>query len=327
MYPDQDPYTGETRRTLYPAIEPYRTGRLRVDDLHELYYEESGNPNGKPVVFLHGGPGGGSKPKCRRFFDPARYRIVIFDQRGAGQSTPHASLKDNTTWHLVGDIELLRLHLNISKWVVFGGSWGSTLALAYAQSHPQQVKALILRGIFMLRRKELLWYYQEGASFVFPDKWEPYETEIPEAERGDLISAYRRRLTSDDENVRLSAAKAWSAWECSTSELFPDEDHVAQAEDPHFAAAFARIENHFFFNGGWFEPEDQLLQNIECIRHIPTVIVQGRYDVVCPARSAWDLHRAFPEAKLEIVPDAGHSGFQPGIVSALVKAADEFAEF
>lgn len=325
-YPVQHPVTGESRRSLYPPVEPYLSGRLKVDDVHELYYEESGNPDGKPVVFLHGGPGGGCKPKCRRFFDPARYRIVIFDQRGAGRSTPYASLQDNTTWHLVGDIECLREHLGIEQWVVFGGSWGSTLALAYAQRHPERVKGLLLRGIFLLRRKELQWYYQEGASFIFPDKWEPYEQEIAEEERGDLISAYRRRLTSDDEAVRLSAAKAWSTWECSTSELFPDEDHVAQGEDTEFALAFARIENHFFYHGGWFDSEDQLLRDVDRIRHIPTVIVQGRYDVVCPARSAWDLHRAFPEARLEIVADAGHSGFEPGILSELVKAADEFTK-
>mmetsp|Transcript_49187 Transcript_49187/g.106981 ORF Transcript_49187/g.106981 Transcript_49187/m.106981 type:complete len:428 (-) Transcript_49187:87-1370(-) len=325
-YPSQHPFTGESRRTLYPKLDAYRTGKLKVDDLHEIYFEESGNPDGKPVVFLHGGPGGGSKPNFRRYFDPAKYRIVIFDQRGAGQSTPHASLENNTTWYLVADVEKLRTHLGIEKWVVFGGSWGSTLALAYAQSHPERVKGLLLRGIFMLRPKEIQWYYQEGASNIFPDKWEAYEGEIPEAERGDFVAAYRRRLTSDDEAVRLSAAKAWSEWECSTSELFPEEEHVKQASDPRFALAFARIENHFFTNLGWFEPADQLLKNIDKIRHIPTVIVQGRYDVVCPMRSAWDLHRAFPEARLEVVPDSGHSGMQPGIVSELVKAADEFAK-
>lgn len=324
-YPSQDPYTGEARRTLYPPIEPYAKGRLRVDGVHELHYEEAGNPDGQPVVFLHGGPGGGCNPKCRRFFDPTKYRIILFDQRGCGQSTPHASLQDNTTWHLVEDVETIRGYLGIEQWIVFGGSWGSTLSLAYAERYPERVKGLLLRGIFMLRRKELLWYYQEGASYIFPDKWEPYEAEIPEAERGDFIEAYRRRLCSADEAVRLSAAKAWTTWECSTSELFPDEGHVAQGDDPRFALAFARIENHFFANGGWFDPGDQLLRDIDKIRHIPTVIVQGRYDVVCPARSAWDLHRAFPEARLEIVHDAGHSGFQPGIVSALVKAADEFA--
>lgn len=325
LYPGQDPYTGEVRRTLYPPVDPFAQGRLKVDDVHELYYEESGNPDGQPVIFLHGGPGGGSQPKCRRFFDPAKYRIVVFDQRGAGLSTPHASLQDNTTWHLVEDVEKIRGHLGIEQWVVFGGSWGSTLSLAYAQRYPERVKGLLLRGIFMLRRKELLWYYQEGASNIFPDKWEPFEAEIPEAERGDLMEAYQRRLCSPDEAVQLSAAKAWSTWECSTSELFPDEEHMAQGGDPRFALAFARIENHFFVNGGWFSPEDQLLQDIDRIRHIPTVIVQGRYDVVCPMRSAWDLHRAFPEARLEIIHDSGHSGFQPGIVSELVKAADEFA--
>lgn len=324
-YPAQDPHTGEARRALYPPLEPRAQGRLRVDEVHELYYEESGNPDGQPVVFLHGGPGGGTKPKCRRFFDPSKYRIILFDQRGSGKSTPHACLEDNTTWHLVADIEKLREHLQVQRWVVFGGSWGSTLALSYAQSHPSRVKGLLLRGIFMLRKKELHWYYQEGASNIFPDRWEPFEAEIPEDERGNLMAAYRKRLTCDDDAARLSAARAWTTWECSTSELFPDDEHVAQGDDARYALAFARIENHFFVNGGWFEPEDQLLRDVGKIRHIPTVIVQGRYDVVCPARSAWDLHRAFPEARLRIVPDSGHSGFEPGIVSELVKAADEFA--
>ncbi|CAE8702286.1 unnamed protein product, partial [Polarella glacialis] len=325
-YPRQHPYTGEPRRTLYPHIESFRTGRLTADSIHVLHFEECGNPNGKPVIFLHGGPGSGVKPNARRFFDPAKYRIILMDQRGSGKSTPHACLESNTTWHLVEDIELLRKHLGIERWVVFGGSWGSTLALAYAESHPERVKGLILRGIFMLRRKELLWFYQEGANQVFPEEWEPYEAEIPPAERGDFMAAYHRRLNSDDEAVRLSAAKAWSTWECSTSELFPDQDHAAEGSDPHFALAFSRIENHFFTHGGWFEPEDQLLRNVDRIRHIPTVMVQGRYDMVCPARSAWDLHKAFPEARLTVVPDCGHSGFEPGLLSELVKAADEFAE-
>eukprot|EP00931_Biecheleriopsis_adriatica_P115958 TRINITY_DN91692_c0_g1_i1.p1 TRINITY_DN91692_c0_g1~~TRINITY_DN91692_c0_g1_i1.p1 ORF type:complete len:407 (-),score=70.51 TRINITY_DN91692_c0_g1_i1:343-1563(-) len=325
-YPREHPFTGEQRRILYPPLEPYRTGRLKVDQTHELYYEESGNPHGKPVVFLHGGPGGGTKPKARRFFDPAKYRIVLFDQRGSGKSTPHASLENNTTWDLVDDVERLREHLGIEKWVVFGGSWGSTLALAYAESFPERVKALVLRGIFMLRKKELAFYYQSGASFIFPGEWSHYEAVIPKEERGDFIAAYRKRLTSADREVQLKAAKAWSTWECSTSELFPDEQHAAQGDEDLFALAFARIENHFFYHGGWFQPEDQLLQNVDRIRHIPTVIVQGRYDVVCPARSAWELKQAFPEARLTIVPDAGHSGFEPGTVSELVKTCDEFAD-
>lgn len=324
-YPKQHPHTGEERRVLYPPVEAYRTGTLRVDGTHELYFEESGNPQGKPVVFLHGGPGGGTKPKGRQFFDPTKYRIILFDQRGSGKSTPHASLENNTTWHLVADIERLRSELGIDRWVVFGGSWGSTLALAYAETHPERVKGLVLRGIFTLRKKEIDWYYQGGASFIFPDKWDVYENAIPVEERDDFVSAYRKRLTSTDEAECLAAATAWTTWECSTSELFPDDDHAAQGDDPHFALAFARIENHYFFNKGFFKLDDQILRNVNLIRHIPTVIVQGRYDVVCPPCTACDLKKVFPEARLEIVPDAGHSGFEPGIVSELVKATDEFA--
>jgi proline iminopeptidase len=312
------------RRTLYPEIEPFDSGFLKVSDLHTLYYEQCGNPEGKPVVFLHGGPGGGVNPKCRRFFDPAAYRIVLFDQRGCGRSTPHAELTDNTTWHLVADIERLREHLQVARWQVFGGSWGSTLALAYAETHPDRVSELVLRGIFMLRRWELEWFYQNGCDALFPDAWEAYVQAIPEAERGDLISAYHRRLTSADAGVRLAAARAWSVWEASTSFLLQQPEHVAASGEDEFALAFARIECHYFVNGGFLEHDDPLLRNVERIRNIPAVIVQGRYDVVCPLRSAWDLHRAWPEADLRISPDAGHSAFEPGNVHSLIEATDRF---
>lgn len=314
----------ESRRTLYPEIEPYDSGMLPVSGLHALYYEQCGNPAGKPVVFLHGGPGGGCNPKCRRFFDPAAYRIVLFDQRGCGRSTPHAELRENTTWDLVADIEKLRRHLGIDRWQVFGGSWGSTLALAYAETHPDKVAELVLRGIFMLRRKELEWFYQAGCDMLYPDAWEAYLAAIPEVERGDLISAYHRRLTSDDPAVRLAAARAWSVWEAGTSFLLQNADYMQSSGEGEFALAFARIENHYFVNGGFFEHDDQLLRNVERIRNIPAVIVQGRHDVVCPMRSAWDLHRAWPEADLRIVADAGHSAFEPGNVHELVEATDRF---
>ncbi|MHC4377270.1 MAG: prolyl aminopeptidase [Planctomycetota bacterium] len=311
-------------RSLYPAIEPFDHGHLAVDDQHRIYYEQCGNPDGKPVVFIHGGPGGGAGEDYRRFFDPQAYRIVLFDQRGCKRSTPYASLQDNTTWHLVADIEKIREHLGIERWQVFGGSWGSTLGLSYAQKHPQRVTELILRGIFMLRRKELLWFYQEGASQLFPDAWEQYLEPIPEVQRGDLMSAYYRQLTSDDEAVRVRAARAWSIWEGTTSHLHVDPAKIAETGADEFAVAFARIECHYFNHGGFFEVEDQILRDVDKVRHIPTVVVQGRYDVVCPARSAWDLYRRWPESELVIVEDAGHSAFEPGIRSQLVKATDRF---
>ena len=311
-------------RSLYPEIEPYDSGMLKVSDLHTMYYEQSGNPNGKPVVFLHGGPGGGTNSKCRRFFDPAVYRIVLFDQRGCGKSTPHAELTDNTTWHLVNDIERIRTHLGIDRWQVFGGSWGSTLALAYAQTHPDRVSELVLRGIFMLRRWELEWFYQKGCDALYPDAWETFLHAIPEAERGDLMSAYHRRLISTDPQVRVNAARAWSVWEGATSYLWQDTSHIESSAEDEFALAFARIECHYFVHGGFFEHDDHLLRNVDRIRKIPAVIVQGRYDVVCPMRSAWDLHRAWPEADLRIVQDAGHSAFEPGNISELVDATDRF---
>lgn len=312
------------RRSLYPEIEPFDGGMLPVSGLHTLYYEQCGNPHGKPVVFLHGGPGAGCNPKCRRFFDPAVYRIVLFDQRGCGRSTPHAELRENTTWDLVADIERLRQHLRIERWQVFGGSWGSTLALAYAETHPERVFELVLRGIFMLRQRELQWFYQRGCDMLYPDAWEKYLAAIPEAEHGDLIGAYHRRLVSSDPAMRLAAARAWSVWEASTSFLMQNESYIAASAGDEFALAFAGIENHYFVNRGFFEHDDQLLRNAHRLHGIPAVIVQGRYDVVCPARSAWDLHRAWPEADLRIVPDAGHSAFEPGNVHELVGATDRF---
>lgn len=313
-------------RALYPAIAPYHSGFLPVSTIHTMYYEEVGNPQGKPVIFLHGGPGGGVEPLYRQYFDPARWRIVLFDQRGAGRSTPHAELRENTTWDLVEDIETLRRHLGLDAWAVFGGSWGSTLALAYSETYPERCTGLVLRGIFLLRRKELQWYYQEGASFVFPDAWEDYCRPIPIAERGNMIAAYYARLTSPDPHVRLQAARAWSIWEGSTSKLFPSPDLIQRFGQDTFAEAFARIECHYFLHRGFFETDDHLLQNVHRIRHLPAWIIQGRYDVVCPMVSAWDLHRAWPEATLQIIPDAGHSATETGIQSALLEATDALAK-
>jgi proline iminopeptidase len=297
---------------------------LAVDGRHSLYFEECGNPDGKPAVFLHGGPGAGCNANMRRFHDPAAYRIILFDQRGSGRSAPHADLTDNTTWDLVADIEKLRTHLGIERWQVFGGSWGSTLALAYAETHPERVTELVLRGIFMLRRWELEWFYQSGAHRLFPEAWQPYRDLIPEAERGDFISAYHKRLTSTDEAVRLAAAKAWSVWEGATSTLIPEPAAIGGFEDPHFALSFARIENHYFVNKGFFEADDQLLRDAHRIRHIPGVIVHGRYDVVCPVQNAIDLHAVWPEAKLVISPASGHAAFEAENTSALVEATDFF---
>jgi proline iminopeptidase len=311
-------------RVLYPELEPHQQGYLKVSPVHEIYYEQSGNPDGQPVVFVHGGPGGGTEPFQRRFFDPAAYRIVLFDQRGAGKSRPHASLEDNTTWHLVADMERLREELGIERWVVFGGSWGSTLSLAYAETHPDRVRGLILRGIFLVRPKEIAWFYQEGASFLFPDAWEAYLEPIPPPERSDLVSAYYRRLTSDDASVRARAAQAWSVWEGSTSRLQQDPKLIARAAGATFADALARIECHYFTRGSFLRHPDQLLDDVEKIRHIPGVIIQGRYDVVCPPISAWDLHRRWPEAEYHVVPDAGHSAMETGTIDRLVEATDRF---
>jgi len=309
----------------YPAIAPRVTGMLRVSPVHEIYYEESGNPDGIPVVFVHGGPGGGTEPKHRQFFDPRLYRIVLFDQRGCGKSRPYAELEGNTTWDLVADMEKLREHLGVEKWTVFGGSWGSTLSLAYAETHPTRVRALILRGIFLVRESEIKWFYQYGASEVYPDAWEPYEQHIPAAERGDYVTAYHKRLTSPDPAVRRAAARIWSTWEGATSKLIPDMSVIEHFGDEDFALAFARIECHYFFNKGFFRTDGQLLKDVDKIRHIPAVIVQGRYDMCCPVRSAWDLHKAWPEAEFVLVPDAGHAQSEPGICRALVATADRFA--
>ena len=311
---------------LYQVTEVTQSGQLQVSKLHAIYWEESGNPKGKPVVFVHGGPGGGVSPATRGFFNPKKYRIIQFDQRGCGKSTPHACLEENTTWDLIADMEQIRDMLNIDQWQVFGGSWGSTLALAYAQKHPERVTELVLRGIFLLRDKELQWFYQEGASRLFPDAWAAYRDFIPENERHDLMAAYQTRLLSDDESVRLEAAKRWSVWEGSTCHMFPDLKHIEDTAEPEFALAFARIENHYFMNKGFFESENQLIENVDEIRHIPTVIIQGRYDVVCPMDTAWELHLAFPEADFQVIADAGQSAFEPSITSALLKATDAWAD-
>lgn len=317
----RDPLTG-----LYPEIEPYSTATLKVSALHTLYFEECGNPKGKPVVFIHGGPGGQISGKERRFFNPELYRIILFDQRGCGKSTPYASLEENTTWDLVSDIEKLREHLKIDRWQVFGGSWGSTLSLSYAVTHPERVTELVLRGIFLLRRKELEFFYQEGASWIFPEEWEKYLAIIPESERHDLIAAYHRRIMSSDPKIATQAQRAWSTWEGSTSKLIPAADFISRYSDDTFALAFARIESHYFQNRAFFPEDDFLLKNVHKIHSIPGTIVQGRYDVVCPAKSAWDLHRAWPKSKLIIIPDAGHSLTEPGISKALTDACDAYAK-
>jgi proline iminopeptidase len=309
---------------LYPPIEPYDHGLLDVGDGHSIYWEVCGNPQGQPAVFLHGGPGGGCGPEQRRLFDPGRYRVLLFDQRGCGRSRPLASLDANTTWDLVADIERLRALMGVERWLVFGGSWGSTLALAYAQTHPQRVSELVLRGIFLLRRWELLWYYQHGASLLFPDKWEGFLAPIPAEEQDDLIAAYRRRLTDPDPAEQLKAARAWSLWEGETITLLPNEGYSRQFGDEGFARAFARIENHYFVHGAWLD-EGQLLRDVGRLRDIPAVIVQGRYDIATPPASAWDLHRAWPEAEFLLVEGAGHAFSEPGIQAALLAATDRFA--
>jgi len=307
---------------LYPPLGESKTGMLRVSDIHTVYWEESGEPNGLPVMVLHGGPGGGSQADYRRYFDPARYRIVQMDQRGCGKSTPHAELKDNNTQALVGDIEKLRQFLGIDTWFVFGGSWGSTLSLTYAIHHPDRVRALILRGIFMCRRSELLFFYQDGASHIFPDKFHPYREHIPVSERGDMIAAYYKRLTSADGDVRRAAAREWTLWEMGTSKLIPDTKYIDKADNLDFAAAFARIECHYFQNGIFLE-EGFILKNVDKLSKIPMDIVQGRYDVVCPAKSAWELHQAAPHSNLVIIPDAGHSMGEVGIAQELVNITNK----
>ncbi|HEY1124048.1 MAG TPA: prolyl aminopeptidase [Sphingobium sp.] len=310
-------------RTLYPPIEPYETGMLDVGDGHRIYYERCGTPGAKPAVFLHGGPGGTISPKHRSLFHPQAYDVLLFDQRGCGRSLPHANLDANTTWHLVADIERLRGLAGVDKWLVFGGSWGSALALAYAETHPERVSELVLRGIFTVRQSELDWYYQFGASEVHPDKWEDFVGPIPPGERDNIAAAYRKRLTGEDEAERLEAAKAWSLWEGRTITLlpYPENDHFG---DPHFALAFARIENHYFVHKGWLE-DDQLIRDASKLASIPGTIVQGRYDMACPVRTAWDLHRAWPQAEFHLIEDAGHAFSEPGILDRLIRAADQYA--
>jgi len=316
------PEPDQPRRELFPEIEPFASGWMPTGGPHEVYYEECGNPNGVPVVVLHGGPGGAVNPGMRRYFDPAKYRIVLFDQRGCGQSRPYASLEENTTWTLIEDIERLRERCGVDKWVVFGGSWGSTLSMAYAITHPERVRALVLRGIFLLTKKELLWFYQEGASMIFPDAWERFVAPIPEDERFDLMGAYYRRLTGNDEAARRECAVAWSSWEGETVSVKGPDSRPEKFAEPEFAIAFARIESHYFVNGGFFPEENWLLNHIGRIRHIPTWIAQGRFDVVTPMASAWALHKALPDAVFDLVPDAGHASTEPGIVDSLVRATD-----
>lgn len=313
-----------SRRTFFPAIEPYATHRLRVSDLHEIYIAEYGNPQGKPVVVLHGGPGAGMSTNMPRFHDPDAYRMILFDQRGCGKSTPNAELRENTTWDLVEDMEKIREHFSIERWQVFGGSWGSTLALAYAETHPEKVSELIVRGIFTVRKSEVRWFYQEGASYLQPEAWEEYLRPIPLNERDDLLAAYHRRLTGDDHEAQMQAAQAWSRWEGATISLLPDEDRTTAFGAPEYALAFARIENHYFMNGGFFETDGQLIDNAGRLKKIPGIIIHGRYDLCTPVATAWDLHKAWPEASLRIVPDCGHAMTEPGIVHELVMATEEF---
>lgn len=313
------------RFTHYPPIEPFRRGRLAVSGGHDLYFEESGNIRGKPVLIVHGGPGGGSNPTMRRYHDPSRYRIVMVDQRGCGRSSPHASLEQNTTWHLVDDMERLRRHLSIERWQLLGGSWGSTLSLAYAQSYPDRVTELVLRGIFLVRRSELEWFYQDGASWLFPEAFAAFVAPIPPSERGDLIEAYYRRLTHPDPRIQIEAAKSWSTWEGSTLALLQDPDRIRQFGVDAYALAFARIECHYFVNRGFLARDGELLHNAHRLAGIPGVIVHGRYDVVTPIRSAFDLKAAWPSAELRVVPDAGHAMTEPGIVHELIAATRRFS--
>lgn len=313
------------RLRLFPPVEPFDAGMLEVGDGHSIYFEQSGNLSGKPVIVCHGGPGGGTTSSMRRYFDPNRYRIVLFDQRGCGKSTPNASLDHNTTWDLVADMEELRRHLGIEKWQVFGGSWGSTLSLVYAQTHPDMVSELVLRGIFMLRKSELHWFYQEGASWLYPDLWEKFLEPIAPSDRGNLIYAYHKILTGNDRAAQLAAARAWSIWEGSTVSFAPSQERVESFASENFALAFARIECHYFFHNGFFDHDDQILRDAHKIAHIPTTIVQGRYDVVTPMRSAWDLYKVMPDAELDIINDAGHAASEPGIIDALVRATNRYA--
>jgi proline iminopeptidase len=314
----------ENQLNLYPKIKPYDSGFLNIDE-HQVYFEQCGNPNGKPALFLHGGPGGGGSEDVRRFFNPNLYRIVVFDQRGCGRSKPHGCLENNTTWDLVSDVENLRKKLSIEKWLVFGGSWGSTLSLAYAQAHPESVSELVLRGIFLLRKEELHWFYQDGASRIFPEAWSGFLDIIDEDKRDNLMNAYHEIFKSTDKEKRLKAAVAWSKWEAATSSLSYKPSLVEEFSDPEFALAFALIENHYFINKGWFDTENQLIENIDKIRSIPAVIVQGRYDVVCPMKTAWELSKAWPEAEMIIAPSSGHTAFEKEITHALISATNKFS--
>jgi proline iminopeptidase len=311
-------------RTFYPEIEAYESGYLDVGDGHTIYWERSGTRGAKPVVFLHGGPGGGFSPSHRRLFDPKLYDVMLFDQRGCGKSRPHASIDANTTWHLVADIERLREMMGVDQWQVFGGSWGSTLALAYAEAHPERVSELVLRGIYLLTRAEMDWYYQFGVSELFPDKWERFLAPIPEGERGDMMAAYRRRLTSDDRAVQIEAALAWSQWEGQTITLLPEPSTSDVFGEDEFALAFARIENHYFTHKGWLD-ENQLLRDASRLKDIPGTIVHGRYDMPCPARFAWALHKAWPKADFHLIEGAGHAYSEPGILDQLIRATDRYA--
>lgn len=311
-------------RMLYPEIEPFETGMLDVGDGHSVYWERCGTKGAKPAVFLHGGPGGTISPRHRRLFDPTRYDVTLFDQRGCGKSIPNAALEANTTWHLVADIERLREKAGVDKWLVFGGSWGSTLALAYAETHPKRVSELVVRGIYTLTKAELAWYYQFGVSEMFPDKWERFLAPIPEAERGDLMAAYRKRLIGSDRKAQVEAALAWSKWEGETITLLPEPETSDKFGEEDYAIAFARIENHYFVHGGWLE-EGQLLRDANRLRGIPGVIVHGRYDMPCPARYAWELHKTWPDAEFHLVEGAGHAYSEPGILDRLIYATDKFA--
>ena len=315
------------RLTPYPPIEPFNEGFLATGDGHSLSFAECGNPKGAPALIVHGGPGGGCNPAMRRFHDPRHYRIILLDQRGCGRSTPNASLENNTTWHLVADLELLRTHLDIEQWQLFGGSWGSTLALAYAITHPERVHSLVLRGIFLLRKSDLIWFYQDGCSHLFPEAWEAFQRVIPTEERGDMINAYHRRLTNPDPRVHMPAAEAWSVWEGTTLSLIEDPVRIRSFANPSYALAFARIECHYFVNGGFFAEDGALLKQAGRISGIPGIIVHGRYDVVTPLRNAWDLKKVWPSAELRIVPDAGHAMTEPGIIHELVRATSQFRAF
>jgi proline iminopeptidase len=307
---------------LFPELFPFNDGFLKVSQMHSIYFEECGNPDGVPVIFVHGGPGGGLSPKYRQFFDPKKWRVILFDQRGCGKSRPFAELEENTTWNLIADMEAIREQLKIDRWVVFGGSWGSTLGISYAIEHTQRCLGLVLRGIFLLRKKEIDWFYQSGASKIFPDAWEDYVRPIPKEKRENMLEAFYEQLTSEDLGIRMAAAKAWCVWEGSCSSLIPNPEVVNHFENPEVSLAMARIECHYFMNKGFFDSDNYLIENLSKIRKVPCTIVQGRYDIVCPIDSAWELHKAWPESELQIIPDGGHSALDPKICSALINVVE-----